>query len=133
MIECVFCIKPPPLIKHFNDDKFDVYICTNCRYPDFDTRFRLLYRKGESELLVNTIRIDDFFISCNHKPTTSAKKANYTRIYKDVLGELNGSDDGEPLVLSIKSLICELDFIIKLPWHDPALAIQKLQIYTTFS
>lgn len=132
MIECVFCNKKPEMIDHINKDQFDIYLCDGCR-PEYHTRYRLLYRKDEKILLVNTIRIDEWFISLNHAPTTAAKKENYTKIYRNIIGEFNHSDNGEPIMFGSNCGVCELDFIIKLPWHDPALVKQKLQIYTTFS
>ena len=131
MIPCVFCNKIPQLTDHINKDLFDIYLCDNCN-SNFHTRYRLLYHKGQNILLVNTIRIDEWFISLNHAPTTTAKRENYTKIFKNIIGEINSSVEGDPIMFG-RNAAFELDFIIKLPWHDPELVKQKLQIYTTFS
>lgn len=113
--DCGFCHKPLEIVNHTNSDLFDVYLCEGCLSPEFYTRFRRVCYKGKKEVLANTIRIDDFYVVLNYSFNFPGSRTNFTQIHKGI------------------KLIFELDFILRLPWHDPALIKQKLQIYTTFS
>ena len=134
MIKCGFCQQELEIINHTNPEVFDIMVCEGCMRPDFDTRFRQVFRKGTTELLATTIRIDEFFIILNHNFNYSTKRTNYTQIFKKgVIGELDGSLDLQPVTWGPDEPAFDLDFILKLPLHDPALTKRKLQIYTTFS
>lgn len=133
IIECGFCHKVPELINHTNREIFDIYLCEGCQRPDFDTRFRQVYRTGEKELLAITVRLDEYFLVLNYSFNFTSKRINYTSIYKKVIGEFNDSLDLEPITWGPDKPVFDLDFVLQLPLHDPALAKQKLQIYTTFS
>lgn len=130
---CVFCNKVPPKIEHANNKYLDVYVCTSCLGPEYNTKFREIANVGESVILADSIRIDDFYIIRNFEYNPTYMKANYTRIYRDIIGCLDTSNDMEPLSFRRDPLICQLDIIIELPWYDLELCKQKLQIYTTFS
>jgi len=133
IIECGFCHKTPDIVNHTNSDMFDIYLCEGC-LPDFNTRFRQVCYKGETEVLAITIRLDEFFIVLNYKFNFTSKRTNYTQIYrKGVIGELNDSLDLQPITWGPDVPAFDLDFVLQLPLHDPALTKQKLQIYTTFS
>lgn len=113
--ECGFCHKPLEIINHTNSDLFDVYLCEGCLNPNFYTRYRRVCYKGSKEVLATTIKLDEFYVVLTYCFHLTPQKMNYTQIHKGI------------------TLIFELDFILQLPWHDPALAKRKLQIYTTFS
>ncbi len=132
-IECGFCHKVLDIINHTNSELFDVYLCEGCLKPNFDTRFRQVCYKGQQEVLANTIRIDEFFIVLNYSFNFITTRTNFTQIYRKVIGELNDSLDLVPITWTHDLPVFDLDFIVRLPLHDPALAKQKLQIYTTFS
>ena len=133
IIECGFCHKTPDLINHTNREMFDIYLCEGCLKPDFDTRFRQVYRTGQSELLAITIRLDEYFLVLNYNFNFTSKRINYTSIYKKVIGEFNDSLDLQPITWGPDLPVFDLDFVLCLPLDNPALAKQKLQIYTTFS
>ncbi len=130
---CGFCNQAMDQIGHTNSELFDIFLCEGCIRPDYDTRFRKLFTKDSNECLANTIRINDYFIVLNYKFTLVESKANYTKIYKKVIGEFNDQLDLKPLTMSVDTPVFDLDFILHLPLHDPGLALQKLQIYTAFS
>ncbi len=130
---CGFCHKVPEIINHTNSDLLDVYLCEGCIKPNYDTRFRHVCYKGETEILATTVRIDEFFVVINYHFNFTTRRTNYTRIYKKIIGILNGQLDLEPITWGPDLPVCDLDFIVKLPWDNPALVKEKLQIYTTFS
>jgi len=115
MGKCGFCHKELEIVNHTNSDLFDVYLCEKCLEPEFGTRYREVSYKGQKEILATTIRIDEYYIVLNYNLNLSAQRTNFTQIHKGIV------------------LIFDLDFILRLPLHDPALAKRKLQIYTTFS
>jgi hypothetical protein len=115
MHECGFCHKELEVVNHTNSDLFDVYLCENCMKPGFYTRFRKVCYKGYPEVLATTIRIDEFYVVLNYCFHLSSQRSNYTQIHKGI------------------TLVFDLDFILHLPLHDPALTKRKLEIYTTFS
>lgn len=130
---CGFCNKVMEIINHTNSDIFDIYLCEGCLKPEFDTRYRIVCYKNLPLVLANTIRIDEWFIVNNHMLDLTKGKINYTRVYQKVIGEFNDSLDLTPLTMGPDQSVFELDFVLDLPLHDPALVKRKLQIYTTFS
>lgn len=130
---CGFCHQVPDVRNHTNSDLLDLYICEGCVKPNFDTRFRHVTYKDEPYILATTIRIDEWFIILNYAFNYTNKRTNYTQIYKKVIGELDSSLDLAPITWGPDRPVCDLDFVMKLPLHNPALVKQKLQIYTTFS
>ena len=133
IVECGFCHKAPDIVNHTNSDIFDIYLCEGCLLPNFDTRFRQVCYKGDTQVLAVTIRLDEYFIVLNYNFNFTTKRINYTQIYKKVIGELNDSLELQPITWGPDMPVFDLDFVVRLPLHDPALAKQKLQIYTTFS
>jgi hypothetical protein len=130
---CGFCQKELEIVNHTNSDRLDIYLCEGCLRPDFDTRYRIVTYKGFPEPLANTIRLNDYFIVINYAFSFIDKRSNYTKIYKKVIGEFNDSLDLEPITLGRDKPVCDLDLTLRLPLSNPSLALQKLQIYTTFS
>ncbi len=128
---CGFCNKIPEIINHTNSDFLDVYLCEGCLKPNFETRFRHVTYKGYTEILATTIRIDDFFVVLNYAFNFTNRRTNYTQIFKKVIGTIGA--DIEPITFGPDRPVCDLDWVIELPSHDPALLKQKLRIYTTFS
>jgi hypothetical protein len=130
--QCGFCNKQMEKIEHANKEMFDVFLCEGCQ-PNYTTRYRQLFYKGEFEVLATTIRIDEYFVVLNHSFNFTSRRTNYTKIYKKIIGELNDSLDLEPLTWGPDLPVFDLDFILSLPLHDVAACRQKLSIYTTFS
>lgn len=117
---CRFCNREMDQVEHTNSDIFDVYLCTGCIKPEYDTRYRLLFARDGTECLASTIRIDEYYIILNHNFHMQNIRHVSTTVHKHV-------------DLKKDQRVFELDFILDLPLHDPALCKQKLQIYTTFS
>lgn len=130
---CPFCHQELEIINHTNSDLLDVYLCQGCRLPEFSTRFRCVTYKNEKYILATTITLDDFFIELNYAFNFTNRRTNYTKIYKGIIGELDSSLDLTPITWASGNPVCDFDFIMKLPLHDPASTLQKLRIYTTFS
>lgn len=130
---CGFCNKIPEQVDHANREMFDVYLCAGCKKPDFDTRYRIVCYKGYPDILAVTVRLDEYYIILNHNFNYTTRRTKYTTIYKKVIGSINYSLDLEPITWGPEEPVCDLDFLVKLPLHDPAAVKRKLQIYTLFS
>lgn len=132
--ECGFCDQLMEKIEHTNKDMFDVFLCEGCQ-KGYTTRFRQLLYKGEYEILAETIRIDEYFIVLNYSFNYTTRRTNFTKIYrsKEMIGEMNGDLELEPMMWTPNLPVFDLDFILRLPLHDVAACKQKLSIYTTFS
>jgi hypothetical protein len=130
---CRFCNKDMKKIDHHNPDLFDVYLCVDCLFPDYMTRYRELYRRGQDDLLAVTIRIDEFYVILNHQFNYTTRRTNYSEVYKNVIGEMVQSVDLQPLTWTSDLPVCDVDTVLKLPFHDPAALKRKLQIYVLFS
>lgn len=130
---CPFCHKNMAKIEHHNPELFDVFLCENCLFPDYMTRYRQVYYANEQELLATTIRIDEYYVVCNYAFNFSSKRTNFTTIFKNVIGALTNSLDLEPLTWDSDEPVCDLDLVINLPFHDPALLKSKLRLYTLLS
>lgn len=113
--ECGFCHKNMEIVNHTNRELFDVYLCEECTDSEMFTRYRHVCYHGSNEVLATTIRIDEYYVVLNHCFHLSSQRSNYTQIHIGI------------------TMIFDLDFILRLPLHNPALAKRKLQIYTTFS
>ncbi len=92
---------------------FDRYICTGCRSPA-DTFYARIYYHGEpDDLLQERMRVDEYSIVREYE------HGMQTSLYK----RSGGSD----------ILICRINGIVELPFHDVELLKSKLKMYTTFS
>jgi hypothetical protein len=64
-------------------------------------------------------------------PANKGDKYNYSIIFKEALGFLDGSHDMEPMTLN--KPVCEIDSILDLPFDNIKLAKKKLDVWTVFS
>ena len=130
---CQFCHKELEVINHTNSDLLTIYLCEGCRLPEYYTRFRCVTYKDSEHVLAITVTLDEFFIELNYAFNFTNRRTNYTKIYKNVIGELDTSLDLAPITWGKGDPVCDLDFVVSFPLHNPALVKQKLQIYTLFS
>jgi hypothetical protein len=129
---CGFCRKPLEFQeRHSGDTHFDLYICRDCQAPKHQTLYRQLYNKQGFVLLCDYVRIDEWFITRYYRPTSKGSKSNYSIIFKEAIGIIDGSVDMEPI--SLNKPVCEVDCILDLPLNDIELLKHKLSIWTTFS
>jgi hypothetical protein len=103
------------VINHTNRELFDVYVCEKCTDSYIYTRYRHVCYNGSHTVLATTIRIDEYYVILNYCFHLSSQRDNYTQIHIGI------------------TQIFDLNYILRLPLHDPAQAKRKLQIYTTFS
>jgi hypothetical protein len=120
-------------IGHRNTDLFDIYLCQNCLSPNYTTRYREIYRAGESDLLATTIRVDEFYVILNHHFNYTTRRTNYSEVYKNDIGEVVASVDLKPLTWTSDLPVIDVNVVLKLPFHDPAAIKQKLRFYILFS
>lgn len=130
---CRFCNKDMNKIDHHNPDLFDVYLCVGCLQPEYHTRYRELYRRGEDDLLATTIRIDEYYVILNHHFNYTTRRTNYSEVYKNDIGEIVQSVDLQPITWTSDLPAVDVDTILKLPFGDPASLKRKLQLYILFS
>ena len=127
---CEFCQK---LMPRTDDGQgvFDVYRCSDC-LPGYVSMYRQLYYKDGTMLLAESIRLGSFYVVKYHQPTSTGDKFHYTVISKDILGIIDpDNSDFEPI--SYTNPVCEIDFLVDLPLHDPEATLHKLSIIATFS
>lgn len=128
---CPFCHKYLHMEpEHAGQLVFDLFLCRGCQLPIHDTLYRQLYYKDKLELLVDTIRVDNFYVIRYH---VSMQKGNspHSMIYKNIIGTFDSSPNMEPI--SMNKPVCDIDHVIDLPLHNIELLKHKLRIYTTFS
>lgn len=130
-VKCKLCSNTAPITEHSNDKIFDIYVCAGCQVPNFKTRYREIYSQND-KLLGASLRLDDYYIVLNYNLTYMYKEANYTSIYKKIIGELESSPDLEPLTWDADLPVIEFDFILDLP-NDVRLIKNKIQTYILFS
>jgi len=131
---CHFCNKNLYKISHHNLDLFDLFLCSNCLFPDYHNQYRELYFFAQEELLAASFKLDEFYVVLNYSFNFTNKRANYTTIYKNSIENINVSDDLEPIVWEHSyPLVCDIDHIVEFPFHDPARLKNKLRICALFS
>lgn len=130
---CPFCENPLEWQSHHSGaEMFDLYVCRECQKPDHQTLYRRLYERNKfDQILADNLKMDEYFIVRYFQPTSKGSKYNYTVIYKEVLGVLDNCSDMEPITLN--KPVCEIDFIINLPWRNIELAKRKLSTWAVFS
>jgi hypothetical protein len=127
---CGLCQKLMPRTQD-GQDIFDVYRCSEC-LPGYSSMYRQLYYKDGVILLVESIRLGNYYVIKYHQPTSTGAKFHHTVISKDILGIIDPDNhDFEPI--SFNSPVCEVGHLIDLPLHDPEATLHKLAVYTTFS
>jgi len=99
--------------------------------PDFETLYRQLYNIGGTTLLSDAIRIDEYYVVRYFQPTSQKAKYNFSIIFKEIIGVLESNPDMEPITFN--KPVCEIDFVIDLPFDNIKLAKQKLDVLTLFS
>lgn len=131
---CKFCKKALTLTSHPGDPlnlKFNLYICRRCQ-PEHNSLYRELREKSaDQELITDSIRIGEFYITRMYKTNLTTGRSNYTTINKDIIGVLEDSKD--MTAITFTKPVCDVDGILELPFHDINLIKQKLRIYTMFS
>jgi hypothetical protein len=130
---CGFCRKMLEKIDHVNKDRLDIYLCVGCQSPNYETRFRQVCFKNESEVLAETIKFDEFYIIRNYSFNYTNKRTNYTQIYRNIIGALDRSLDLSPMNLIGNPLVYDFDSIIELPFDDLDRLKSKLLTIVTFS
>ena len=100
--------------------QLQVYSCKNC-LTNFITRFRLAFDL-KSKLLSKIIRIDEYYAVIFYDTIKTA-------IYKCILP--NNYDNMWDVYRT--DPICEFNFVLELPYHDPALLKNKLKTIVLFS
>lgn len=129
---CVFCQEPLEWQEeHSGKGYFDLYKCKNCMRPDFETLYRQLYNIGGTTLLSDAIRVDEYYLVRYFQPSSKNARYNFSIIFKEVIGVLESSPDMDPITFN--KPVCELDFVIDLPFNNIKLAKQKLDVWTLFS
>jgi hypothetical protein len=98
-----------------------VYSCTHC-IPDFNTRFRMAFEK-DGRLLSKIIRIDEYYVVIFYDKIE-------TTIYKSILSNINND---MTLIYENSKPAHIFNYILELPYHDPALLKNKLQTIVLFS
>lgn len=134
-IKCKLCNGIAPKIEHANANIFDIYACTGCQAPTYQTRYRMIFHKNDPvDPLAITIRLDDYYIILNYGWNFGypERKTKRSIVYKRIIGELYESSDLDPITWDSDSPVLDFNFIIELPQGAGPLK-QKLQIYTLFS
>lgn len=129
---CIFCHEPLEWQEeHSGKGYFDLYKCKNCMRPDFETLYRQLYNIGGTTLLSDAVRVDEYYVVRYFQLSSKNAKYNFSIIFKEVIGVLESNPDMEPITFN--KPVCELDFIIDLPFDNVKLAKRKLDVWTVFS
>lgn len=111
---------------------FDIYVCVNCLLPSYKSRYREIYRINENDLLASTLRLDQYYVVLNYAFDYQTRRSNYTTIYLNPVG-IDDAHLGLKPILDQDAPVCDLDIVIKLPYHDPVALKQKLQTCVVFS
>lgn len=131
-MDCLFCQKPLVFVpKHSGDMYFYLYTCRGCQSPNHQTLHRQLYDQKSKLLLSDCVQIDEYYITRYYRPTSIGYRYNYSVIFKEALGILDGCSDMEPI--SLNKPVCEVNHIIDLPTKDLENLKHRLDIWTTFS
>lgn len=131
-MRCLFCKNPLGFQKEdVGSRTFDLYTCRDCKAPAYRTLHRQLYFYNKTDLLSDNIQIDEYFITRHFRPSHPSAKYGCSIIYKEAIGVFDGDVDMQPII--INNPVCELDYIIELPWNDIEAVKRKLNLYTIFS
>ena len=125
---CGFC---RGALKYKSANYFDLFLCRDCQEPKYTTLHRQVCYAGQTQLLADSLRINDFYVIRYFHPARPNERSNYTVIYKDILGAIDHSPDMEPITLT--KPVCDIDHLVELPMDNIELLIQKLSLWTTFS
>lgn len=125
---CPFCSKA---LETVQDGAFiSTHVCIGCQKPKYDTIFEETFDKTNGELLNDSFRVNDYYVSRRYKNGLySVKKSGQnTIINKNVVGYL---EDRTAIILS--SPVFEFDKVLIFDFSDLERLEEKLNIYALIS